>query len=255
MSVINVIKQSKQLHVLTDGAVYVGEEILHSACKVWTAAHLPAIFAARGPRWFCTQVVDRLAFGADTFGQLKDEIADRFRVAMQELTPALALVSAHQPTGINFDKLEVVVAGMAGTSFDCFFICNHSELGAEAFALQSMGDLAFLPGTEKVELDFIAGLPPHASANDIDPVTDGARLMDLQRQANLAPIGGFAQLTSMDTSGAISTRIIKRWSSVECPRVITRRDNREKARSRKADAELDCVWDEADRSFAGGQRQ
>lgn len=253
MSVINVIKQSKQLHVLTDGAVYVGEEILHSACKVWTAAHLPAIFAARGPRWFCTQIVDRLAYGANSFGQLKDEIADRFRAAMRELTPALALVSAHQPTGSNFDKLEVVVAGMAGTSFDSFFICNHSELGAEAFALRSMGALAFLPGTEKVELDFIASLAPHASADDIDPVTDGARLMDLQRQANLAPIGGFAQLTSMDTSGTITTRIIKRWSSVELPREIAKRTGRELART--ADTELDRVWDEADRIFAAGQRQ
>jgi hypothetical protein len=61
--------------------------------------------------------------------------------------------------------------------------------------------------------------------DDIDPVTDGLRLLELQRSAasktdtgNFVITGGFAQLTTI-TAASITTRILKRWDDVRGERV------------------------------------
>jgi hypothetical protein len=184
MSAINVIKQSAGVHVLTDGAAYRGDEIVRTASKVWPAAHIPTIFAVRGPGWFAGSIVDRLVFGIETWKQLKAQLSDRLRVISSKMNsghsdagPALSAIGVSKD---DLDKFEVVAVRICDEGeFDGFLTGNHSSYGNVPFELRPLGDCAFLPGDAGVEREFIAGLPEGATTDDVDPFGDGIRLLEI----------------------------------------------------------------------------
>jgi hypothetical protein len=96
---------------------------------------------------------------------------------------------------------------------DVFLICNHDghvSLGLAPWTVIDLPDATVMPLDDQGqrELDrMCAG----RSVDDLDPVIDGIRMLEIQRRMSLPfPVGGFAQLVTVSAE-SISARIVHRW--------------------------------------------
>jgi hypothetical protein len=110
--------------------------------------------------------------------------------------------------------IDLVVAGVSERSEPvAFLLCNHDRhvsLGLAPWMVIDMPEVAMLPLDDQGQRE-LDGMRAGRSVDDLDPVIDGVRMLEIQRRMSLRfPVGGFAQLASVG-AGSISTRIVCRW--------------------------------------------
>jgi hypothetical protein len=214
MSAINVIRQNNSVHVLTDAAAYDERgTIIAIAPKVWQMPHLNCLFAVRGPKLAAPLVVDAIGGIHTSYDELRDNIAEDLRRAVAAFEPIFA------QCGFGAD-LDLVIAGISESRGpDSYLIATHRRYGTEPFKVAQMGPLAAAPADPAIQKRLLSVLPAGATADSLDPATDGLRILQVQRDAVVSVgksakamkvVGGFAQLSSVTRDG-ISTRVLHRW--------------------------------------------
>lgn len=220
MTAINLIRQRRRVCILTDGAGYDAQGVVHAFYqKAVPIAHLRAVVAVRGAAWapaiFATEFGVRFITFDDLVahgGEYAEEVYDRH----------FAILTASGHTEINL--------ALAGWS--------ESRNRPETYWLmsddQSSNAMLGVPAWEFVEADAFASAPmPEAEHLEeqgfdvdhierVDPVVDGLKVMEAQRRfvgtlraagasQMTSAVGGFVTLTEIREDG-ISQRIIRRWN-------------------------------------------
>jgi hypothetical protein len=219
MTAIVVIKQSRAVHLLCDGAACNGDGTLNAPMvKAWPIPHLNAVVAARGSAHLGPLfAMHAPKHGAKSF----DGLTDRMPSIAQQITLDFAWLLQRSWQGSQF---ELVVAGWSESANApaCFFICNHPLHGVTSPPWQAIGigPICLIPQTAEMEADLAREYPNGLKEDEADPVTDGLRILEIQRrhpfqrssdgQSMQVAVGCFAQLTTV-TPGAITTKIIRRW--------------------------------------------
>jgi hypothetical protein len=219
MSAINVIRQTHQVHVLTDGAAYDPDgRLVMVGPKISIVPHLSCALAFRGPAATRCLLTEVLAHGAASYDGLRDTIAEMLRESAAIYAP---LFDGCQ-LGPDF---EVVVAGWSETKgADCYILPTHDRYG-EAFSPVAIEGVTCLPSDEILQPE-IEALLVGLVADDVDPEVQGLAIMEMQRAhpvvhlvdqlGDLTPrrsVGGFAQLTTIRPDG-ITSKILRRWPDV-----------------------------------------
>lgn len=212
MTTCNVILHSRSAHILTDGEVsFVDDLRRFCTSKVWVMPHLSAAMVISGPYLIGPVAHWRLSESATTYDELKTKAVDVLRAVEQECSDALRSVPDR--------RIALTVAGIDGNSKpDSYVVANHDrkETGsggsAGAWSIVQNGPIGMQPAPQSVR-DGVTALFSDGieSYDDVDPVRDGIRMMDLQRQSkDVFGVGRFVQLTTITASG-ITTRITHRW--------------------------------------------
>jgi hypothetical protein len=141
-----------------------------------------------------------------------DELKSRIATVVNGYMPQIVrmLQGNHEP-----EAFDIVVGGMSRfTGLDSFVMSTHDKYG-KAWIIQDHGDLVLSPLNDEMAQAVMAAFSGH-SVDTLDPVADGVRMIEIQRQhwsfgESIFP-GGFIQLMSI-TGGSISTRIVHRWAA------------------------------------------
>jgi hypothetical protein len=92
--------------------------------------------------------------------------------------------------------------------------------GASAWIVQDPGELMISPLTDAIGAAIMSAFSGRGSYDALDPVTDGVRMIEIQRAnwsfGDATLPGGFIQLMSI-AGGSISTRIVHRWPAPAVP--------------------------------------
>ena len=181
MTAIAIIKQSKAVHVLTDGAACNADgTLLSPMVKAWPIPHLNAVIAARGSAHFAPLfAMHAPAHGAESFDGLRDRIASIARQVSSDF--AFLLQRSSQGS-----QLDLVVAGWS-ESLDapaCYFICNHALHGAASppWEVIEIGPISLLPQTAAMVADLTGEYPNGLDHEAANPVADGLRILEIQRR-------------------------------------------------------------------------
>lgn len=218
MSVINVIKQTNAIHVVTDGLLGGGKASDPIVAKAVALPHIPCVIAARGavmaPLLVATQ-----AQGARDF----DDLGDRWNDILQ-------IVMSHYPKEMSGDgaapALEFLVAGWSRRNDEpgLFFMTTGAHIdGAEPWShfdpVDNYGCFIW-PADEAVERriasdDRFSEL--RRRADKIDPSKAARLMVELQRERaetiadSFSTIGGNVILSTV-TNNTVTQREICRWS-------------------------------------------
>jgi hypothetical protein len=212
VTAINTIRQSHAVHVMADGASFSPQGRPAYPCpssKIWPLPHLNAVVAGRGPKLLPPMIADVLGSSAENYAQLKAIAPDVLKAFLPQMSDILGARGAQDLA------CDLVIAGISETSGpDAFLICNHPghvTLGLAPWTLVDLPTITMMPLDDagQQELDeMLAG----RNLEDLDPVVDGIRMMEIQRAMNLSfSIGGFVHLVTVE-AGSIVSRIIHRWS-------------------------------------------
>jgi hypothetical protein len=206
MTALNVLRQSKAVHIVTDGGRWYGDGSSGPpGAKTWPLPHLNAIFAARGPALLGAGIVlDFINTAGASYDEMKINIAGRVRAACNEFRARWT----GPDTAIG---LEIVVAGWSESKgADSFIMTNHSDRGTPPFTIEDIREVLILPATQSILTEFEAGMPAGiASVDDLDAEREAVRILEIQRQEKM-PVGAFAQITTV-TRECITTKILRRW--------------------------------------------
>jgi hypothetical protein len=216
MTALNTVQHADAMHVLTDGARYdIDGRFVGFSPKVWSLPHINAVVSSRGPRIFLPAIVEMLGCVGTSFDDLKEKIVPFLRKSWDTLLD-------HADFHDFGPDADVVVAGLSETRGpEAYLITSHENYGRPSWLITDMEGLSIAPGNEEIHAEVLKLFPPGTQASEIDPVRDGIRLMEIQRNAivpvagaagrELRTVGGFIQLTSVTADG-ISSRIIHRWN-------------------------------------------
>jgi len=157
-------------------------------------------------------------------GRLAESFDDLKAVAIDAIRPYIAQI---KDTLLDREQdFDLIIAGISdSTGPEVWLMSSHngfvkpwviSNLSGLAEFAEARG-LVMLPSDREMYPEISAVLDGR-SVDDLDPVADGIRLVEIQRArwpgpAHTVP-SGFLQLASV-TDSAISTRIIHRWPGDE----------------------------------------
>jgi hypothetical protein len=216
MSAINVIQQTRQVHVLTDGAAYHPDgRLIMVGPKISIVPHLACAISFRGPKSARPVLTEVMANAASTYDGLKMCIGELLRDCAQIYGPLFDECRL----GPDF---EVIVSGWSeARGPEAYLLPTHNRYGGGSFEAMPLEGVTCLPNDETTHPEIVkvlAGL----EADDVDPERHGLAVMEIQRAHPFAHegfsegfcgVGGFAQLTTVTADG-ISTRIVRRWPDV-----------------------------------------
>lgn len=205
MTAVNVFLYSDAAVVMTDGLAAAadgsGRCVKH---KVLPLAHLHAVVAVRGPVFVLGGITDMLSRHA-SFDAAREAMADDLRMLVEDLRRRLPIPAA--PDG---PQLHLIGKSEASGGFESWICAADDHPGLTAFDARR---------TKTMMLPDVAGCDAHtqrlaarASAEDggFDPDTDGVQLMRGQMRAYPLAVGGYCQITVVNSEG-ITTRILERW--------------------------------------------
>lgn len=227
MSAINIVVQRDAAHIITDGAAYAIDGILHAAInKVMTVPHLGAAIGVRGPALALACLGADIGMRFASFDAVVAGLADEAR-------DLVAKYSSIWQDDYPVASIEIYLVGWSDEreSFEAYTMRtvaadmefaeqNYAVEGAiqsEPFELLRLDAVSAIPGfdvNELAETGYAA-----RSADAFDPEIDGRRVLEVQRQicAPLAPdmpathhVGCFAQRTTI-RRGSIEQVIFHRW--------------------------------------------
>lgn len=202
MTAINAILHDDAAHLITDGAAFEGKAFRWQTTKFFPLPHLDAAVAVSGTVIHAPLFAGVLGLAAEDYDGLKLRAVDAIRDAEQSYSPLLNKMT--RPVFV------VVVAGISGQDGpDAYAVTNDPCIG-RTYEVQQCGPLATVPGDAAFQGEFAQAFPGIASGNDLDPVSDGLRILDMQRKRTAWGIGAFAQLTTIRRDG-ITNRIIRRY--------------------------------------------
>lgn len=203
MSAINVLVQIDRVHLYTDAAIYQPDgELAGIGPKVRLMPHIHAAIAMRGAFLGLAPIAEELS-AASSFDALRAGIVDCLKKCAVSYAHLLNQCSA----GPDF---EVVVAGMSETTGpSAYLVASHSRYG-DPWSIVDLSGLSVTPASDPVHQHVFA-IAAGRDADQLDPVADGLAIMEVQRaERSGAYVGGFAQLTTIDTE-CVQSRVIHRW--------------------------------------------
>jgi len=212
MTAINIIRQKAAVHVLTDGAGYSPDgTFTFRMQKVFPLAHLKAVIAVRGSPLFGPMFAHHASVRASGFEHLVS------------LTPAIAREEVDKVPGRFEREFDLIIAGWSQACGPASVaLCSHSRHGFEPWQVIDLDVISLSPSSERITAELAVAYPKGVEPDDFDPIVDGLRVLEIQRQnpvehawesagpVTQPAVGAFAQLTTV-TADAITTRIIRRW--------------------------------------------
>ena len=209
MSAINVLVRSDAVHLLTDAAIYQKDgNITAIGPKCRPMPHLNCAVAMRGAYLGMAPIMEEIQAANVPFDELKSKIVDLLK-ACSETYASLLDQCADGP------DFEIVLAGISESEGpQACLIASHNRYG-EPWRVLGIEGLTALPCDETI-LKAVQTRISGRKAEDVDPISDGLAIMEIQRASSrlsngeLCIVGGFAQLTTV-TVASITTGIIRRW--------------------------------------------
>jgi len=220
MTAINVIRQSKAVHILSDGVFCNAEGII---CEVGPNAfalpHLPAALAVRGSPQFMPFLVHRLGRECRTF----EDLLKRVIPVALEVHMSIPMTLGYGDVRPDFD-LVIVGWSHLRSMPESYLVSNQASVGqfgfeAKSWQLLDLPDVTIAPPVGLTEINSLHWKVPD-SAESFNPYTDGMKLLEAQRQSGRlyrgrnrgthSAVGGFAQLTTV-SSTRVDSVILYRW--------------------------------------------
>ncbi len=221
MTAINMIRQRRRACILTDGAGYDSQGIVHGFYqKAVPIAHLRAAIAVRGPA--LAPVLFAAEFGL-RFTSFDDLVALGGRHAETVYDRFFGLLTAG-----GHVELEIALAGWSESRNrpETYWLASdqsrsESMLGVPAWEFAGAEDFAAAP-MPSAELLEEQGFDVD-DIESVDPVADGLKVMEAQRRfvgnlravgasdGSVSAVGGFVTLTEIREDG-VSQRVIRRWN-------------------------------------------
>ena len=220
MTAINVIRQAKAVHILSDGVFCNAEGVIcELGPNVFSLPHLPAAIAIRGPTQFMPFLVHRLARECQSFDNL---LAGIVPIAL-EVHISVPMTLGYGNVTPNFDLVVVGWSAKRNRAESFLVTSEHhvSENDHGAWRLVELPDVLITPPVGMAQIQFLKWKVPE-SAEAFRPDIDGIKLLEAQRlsQGSLSlkypneefgfSVGGFIQLTSVCNRG-VSSAILHRW--------------------------------------------
>ncbi|MFK8250662.1 hypothetical protein [Ancylobacter terrae] len=202
MTAVIVIRQSRRIHLITDGLLDtpVGPKV---AAKAFMLPHLPALVALRGPA-FVTAFLPFLS-AAPTL----DDIAIGLPGLLREFRSGFASIfSKTDPLGAEMD---IIIAGPSAKHGPVTMFATTSEThGAPTYATHYVSSpVVALPGDHGAQ-EAIAEMVGDPDACDLRAVAGS--LMRRQAEVTGARIGGFVQLSTVELgNSSMRTEVVERW--------------------------------------------
>lgn len=200
MTAVNVVCHRDAAHVLTDGAacdLAAPPQIMHLTSKVWIMPHLSAAVAIAG-NGLVGPALHWILSAAPTFDRMRE-------IAIYAMTNAMAHVSRFE----GFDpNVIAIVAGISESGGSSAFAVTNFE--RDDWQVVDAGAFSIQPANDRIQASIPVVFSHLESHEDFDPVSDGMRLLELQRAERICAIGGYAQLTSVTHAG-ITSRVIHRF--------------------------------------------
>jgi len=212
MTLINVIRQSSAVHMLADGLSFSPSGKIRRGTKLCALPHLPAMLGVRGPLLASPLLAEILGSAAGTYDELKSNVAIIVRAHMPQI---VRMLEGNADPG----AFEIIVGGISqSTGPDNFTMRTN---GASAWIIQDPGELMISPLTDAIGAAIMSAFSGRGSYDALDPVTDGVRMIEIQREnwsfGDSTLPGGFIQLMSVGRDGLITTSIAHRWDDAETP--------------------------------------
>lgn len=201
MTVANVFVHKEKSHIVTDGALSMpgSKRIFGLTSKTVALPHLGLALLVRGPVGIC-QSIQIIAAGYRTEQELRAKLPARLKSAY-----------GWRPKWLP--RVDLFIAGVQdGKGFGWVLFFQHSAIGgdpASPFEIQFIDEWYFSPSFEGDAETMIDGHDRDVGApTKLDAVA--CRVVDAQKAAGIAVIGGFVQITTVSQFG-IYSRILKRW--------------------------------------------
>lgn len=202
MTAINILRQSKAVHLISDGASYDEHQRPTSfGPKVFPLPHINAAIGIRGPTIALPLIAHLVGHAATSYNELKANIVAVLKRSASLCDTILGRCSA---------PFEVAIAGMSeGKGPDAYVVCSRD------WSVTDVPEIGFMPELPETVAYFARLLGKVTSTDDLVAAAFGIEVLEIQRKARMGPhltchVGGFAQLTSVDATG-IQTRILRRW--------------------------------------------
>jgi hypothetical protein len=226
MAAINVIRQQRAVHIISDGALCDNAGIV---CEIGPNAfalpHLRTALAIRGPTHFMPFLVHRLSRECRSFDDILNQVA-RTALEVHSSFPMAIGSLGHGSVEPDFD---IVAAGWSTkTDGPASYLVSSQQrvvakgVTASPWQLLKLPDILIAPPIAEKQITATGWKVPY-SAESFVPETDGVALLKAQRFSRrevnsrsgiFAPIhvvGGFVQITSV-SSGGVSSKVPLWWS-------------------------------------------
>lgn len=217
MTAINALVRRDQVHVMTDGAVFLPEgEVIGSMQKVYILAQADAVLAIRGPTYLGPTLYGALN-GANLsgFDDLRSKLIPALLHSMSTLDSFAPEVVAEANARLDLRRADIVIAGWSRARGRGEI--HKLDTSAKEWRLEPQGDGFIMPGENPA---LMKRLQAHGW-NLSDERQDEQRLLELVHHqcavddflpngARFPTAGAFAQHTVITAQG-ISTRIVERW--------------------------------------------
>jgi len=199
------------VHLLTDGAVLDPNtgEMVATTGKVFPLVKQNAAMVVRGSPLLAALLFHHISMLGDGFDEMISSVSAAIAVLLK---PHIANDRA-AGTWVDF---ELILTGISETKGPKIFVLTSYDHPIvkefKAWRVYDLGETVAMPGTSEI----LASI----DVKNFDPVTDGRRLIESQRNIRDETldgrshfiVGAFAQLTTIGVDG-IATRIIHRWAT------------------------------------------
>jgi hypothetical protein len=224
-TLVIVQKRAGAVHLISDGAVYDPSsgivQFFHP--KAFALPHLPGAIAARGPHRAADLIGAALAAAFSSFDDLIAGIEDELPLIIEE------------DERLGYERIDLTIAGWSARTGrpEAYFLNTQENdwrpdddsagelVAPPAFKCVKLADMVIAPSLAPEDIARVR-TREWRDQDDVDPVVDGFRILELQRQKKytLVPdgpeahwIGGFGLLTTVTKDG-VNQRVIGRWNDL-----------------------------------------
>jgi hypothetical protein len=225
MTAINVIRQQRAVHIISDGVFCDDNGIV---CEIGPNAfalpHLPAALAIRGASHFMPFLSHRLSRECRSF----DDLLIKIVRAAQEVHMSFPMAFGNLGFGSIEPDFDLVAVGWSNArgAPTGYLVSSHDRvvargLTASAWQLIELPEVLVAPPIAEYQISATGWKVPY-SADSFRPDVDGLALLQAQRLSRRATdpgigtrgyvyvVGGFVQVTSVSSHG-VKSEILHRW--------------------------------------------
>jgi hypothetical protein len=226
MAAINVVRQQRAVHLITDGAFCDNTGIVcEIAPNAFALPHLPAALAIRGSTHFMPFLIHRLSRECRSFDDLLIKLA---RTA-HEVHLSFPMTFGTLGFGAIEPDFDLVAVGWStlNNAAASFLVSSHDRvvapgLVANPWHLIELPEVLIAPPIAENQIAAAGWKVPY-SADLFRPEVDGVALLKAQRlslremdprfgvRGRVHVVGGFIQLTSVSAHG-VNSKIVHRWN-------------------------------------------